>query len=51
VLSARSSAPLRSILAVVDDTGAGIAVRIGPSADIKYAAIHEFGGTIPPHWS
>ena len=20
-----------------------------PSGDVKYAAIHEFGGTIPPH--
>jgi hypothetical protein len=26
-----------------------LAVRIGTSGDIKYAAIQEFGGTIPPH--
>jgi phage gpG-like protein len=49
VLNARTGALARSIVATVDDTGADIAVRIGPSADIKYAAIHEFGGTIPPH--
>jgi phage gpG-like protein len=49
VLNARSGALARSIVAIVDDTGADIAVRIGSTGDIKYAAIHEFGGTIPPH--
>jgi phage gpG-like protein len=49
VLNARTGALARSIVATVDNTGADIAVRIGPSADIKYAAIHEFGGVIPPH--
>ncbi len=49
VLNARTGALARSIVATIDDTGADIAVRIGPSADIKYAAIHEFGGVIPPH--
>jgi phage gpG-like protein len=49
VLNARTGALARSIVATTDDTGADISVRIGPSADIKYAAIHEFGGTIPPH--
>jgi phage gpG-like protein len=49
VLNARTGALARSIVATVDDTGADISVRIGPSGDIKYAAIHEFGGIIPPH--
>jgi phage gpG-like protein len=49
VLNARTGALARSIIATVDDTGADISVRIGPSGDIKYAAIQEFGGTIPPH--
>jgi phage gpG-like protein len=49
VLNARTGALARSIIATVDDGSAGVSVRIGPSGDIKYAAIHEFGGTIPPH--
>jgi phage gpG-like protein len=49
VLNARTGALARSIVATVDDTGADISVCIGPAGDIKYAAIHEFGGTIPPH--
>jgi phage gpG-like protein len=49
VLNARSGALARSIIVTVDDSGADISVRIGPSGDVKYAAIHEFGGTIPPH--
>jgi phage gpG-like protein len=49
VLNARTGALARSIVASVDETGADILVRIGPAADITYAAIHEFGGTIPPH--
>ena len=24
-------------------------MRLATSADVKYAAIHEFGGVIPPH--
>ena len=28
---------------------ADVSVRIGTSGDVKYAAIQEFGGTIPPH--
>jgi phage gpG-like protein len=49
VLNTRSGALLRSITATIDDSGAAITVRIAAGADIKYAAIHEFGGTIPPH--
>lgn len=50
VLNARSGALARSIVAIVDASGADIAVCItAGSGDIKYAAIQEFGGTIPPH--
>jgi phage gpG-like protein len=49
VLNTRSGALARSIIATVDDAAAGVSVRIGASGDVKYAAIHEFGGTIPPH--
>jgi phage gpG-like protein len=49
VLNARSGALARSIVATVDDSSANIAVSIATSGDIKYAAIQEYGGTIPPH--
>jgi phage gpG-like protein len=49
VLNARSGALARSIIATVDESAADVAVRMGTSGDVKYAAIHEFGGTIPPH--
>jgi phage gpG-like protein len=49
VLNERTGALARSIVATVDNSGADISVRVGPSGDIKCAAIHEFGGTIPPH--
>jgi hypothetical protein len=49
VLNMRSGALARSIIAAVDESFADVAVRIGPSGDIKYAAIREFGGTVPPH--
>jgi hypothetical protein len=32
----------------MDDSSANVSVAIA-SGDIKYAAIHEFGGIIPPH--
>jgi phage gpG-like protein len=38
-----------SIGVTIDDSSAGLSVDIVTSADVKYAAIHEFGGTIPPH--
>lgn len=38
-----------SIGVTIDDLSADVSVRIALSADVKYAAIHEFGGTIPPH--
>jgi len=49
VLNAKTGALARSIVATVDEGTTGVAVRVGTSGDIKYAAIHEFGGTIPPH--
>jgi phage gpG-like protein len=49
VLNSRSGALASSIIATVDESSAGVAIRIGTSGDVKYAAIQEFGGTIPPH--
>jgi phage gpG-like protein len=49
VLNARTGALARSIVAAIDDGEAGVSVRIATADDIKYAAIHEFGGIIPPH--
>ena len=49
VLNTRSGALASSIIATVDESSADISVRIGTSGDVKYAAIQEFGGTIPPH--
>jgi phage gpG-like protein len=49
VLNMRSGALAGSIIATVDESSADISVRIGTSGDVKYAAIQEFGGTIPPH--
>jgi len=44
VLNAKTGALARSIIAA-----ANISVTVTAGADIKYAAIHEFGGVIPPH--
>jgi phage gpG-like protein len=49
VLNMRSGALASSIIATVDESAADVSVRIGTSGDVKYAAIQEFGGTIPPH--
>ena len=49
VLNPKSGALARSIVATIDDSSANVSVRIATSGDVKYAAIHEFGGTIPPH--
>jgi phage gpG-like protein len=49
VLQMRSGALAGSIGVTIDDPSADVSVRITTSTDIKYAAIHEFGGTIPPH--
>jgi phage gpG-like protein len=47
-LQTRSGALAASIVASIAEEPQGVAVRIA-STDVKYAAIHEFGGAIPPH--
>ena len=49
VLHPRSGALAASIIASIDKSAANVAVSIGAGSGIKYAAIHEFGGVIPPH--
>ncbi len=49
VLNMKSGAPAASIGVSIEESTAGVSVRIATSPDVKYAAIHEFGGTIPPH--
>lgn len=49
VLNSKSGALARSIVATIDDSAADLSVTIASSSDIKYAAIQEYGGTIPPH--
>jgi len=48
VLNQKSGALAHSIVTTVDDSTADISVSIA-TGDIKYAAIHEYGGMIPPH--
>jgi phage gpG-like protein len=48
VLNQKSGALARSIITTVDDSTADVSVSIA-TGDIKYAAIHEYGGMIPPH--
>ena len=48
VLNQKSGALARSIAATVDDSTADVSVSAA-TGDIKYAAIQEFGGVIPPH--
>jgi len=49
VLNAKTGALARSIIAAIEESTANISVTVTAGADIKYAAIHEFGGVIPPH--
>ena len=49
VLNTKSGALAGSISVTVDESSAGVAVHLLTSPDVKYAAIHEFGGTILPH--
>jgi phage gpG-like protein len=49
VLNLRTGALARSIVTIIEDSAAGVCVTIATSGDVKYAAIHEFGGTIPAH--
>ena len=49
VLNVRSGALRRSIFETVEDDATSVIGRVASSGDVKYAAIHEFGGTIPAH--
>ena len=49
VLNQKSDALKRSIVIAIDDSSASMTASLAVSGDIKYAAIHEFGGVIPPH--
>src|SRR5689334_15999110 len=49
VLQSRTGTLAASIVTSIDDAPQNIAVRLAVAGDVKYAAIHEFGGTIPPH--
>jgi phage gpG-like protein len=49
VLDARTGALARSIVTTIEDSSENVAVMVGSNGDVKYAAIHEFGGVIPPH--
>jgi len=49
VLNQKGGALGRSIVTMIDDSSATISVTVASNGDVKYAAIHEFGGVIPPH--
>jgi phage gpG-like protein len=49
VLATKSGALAGSISVMIEDSLYGVTVRLATSPDVKYAAIHEFGGAIPPH--
>jgi phage gpG-like protein len=49
VLNHRTGALSRSIQHVTDVQGDVATGRVFSSGDVKYAAIHEFGGRTPPH--
>jgi len=49
VLNPRTGALARSIVTSVAESSVGVSVTVATSGDVKYAAIHEFGGVIPPH--
>jgi phage gpG-like protein len=49
VLNQKSGALARSIVTTIDDSSADISVTVASNGDVKYAAIHAFGGVIAPH--
>lgn len=49
VIEMKSGALAASIGVTIEEEAAGVTVRLFTSPDVKYAAIHEFGGAIPPH--
>ncbi len=48
VLNPRTGALARSIVTTIEDSATDVSVTVATTGDVKYAAIHEFGGTIPP---
>jgi phage gpG-like protein len=48
VLNVRSGALARAIVSSITDASGYISVAVAAAGDVKYAAIHEFGGVIPP---
>jgi phage gpG-like protein len=49
VLNMRSGALARAIVTTITEASGDVTVDVAVAGDIKYAAIHEFGGVIPPH--
>jgi phage gpG-like protein len=49
ILNVRSGALRRSIFETVEDDPTKVIGKVASSGDVKYAAIHEFGGMIPAH--
>lgn len=49
VLGVRSGALRRSIQQETESSGQEVTGRVFSSGDVKYAAIHEFGGQTAPH--
>jgi phage gpG-like protein len=49
VLNQRSGNLARSIQEEVTSTALSVTGRVFSAGDVKYAAIHEYGGTTPPH--
>jgi phage gpG-like protein len=49
VLQVRTGALRRSIFGCVQDAPTWVVGRVQSSGDVKYAGIHEFGGTTPAH--
>lgn len=49
VLNVKTGALRRSIQETVEDGTTSVVGHVFSSGDVKYAGIHEFGGTIPAH--
>ena len=50
VLNRITGALSRSIFwEMITDNDSGVVAKVASSGDVKYAAIHEFGGKTPPH--
>ena len=49
VLNEKSGTLAESVGIRMVEASTGVAAYLFTSPDVKYAAIHEFGGTVPPH--